>query len=79
MSVPEFAEFINQSRSTAWALIRSGAVGARKCGRRTVVLTLDALAYLEQLPRKEAVSQPHRERALRRWAQKGNADNAAQE
>ena len=79
MSVPEFAEFINQSRSTAWALIRSGVVDARKIGRRTVVLTLDALAYLERLPRKESVSQPHRERALRTWAQRGAHKSAAQE
>jgi hypothetical protein len=79
MSVPEFAEFINQSKSTAWQLLRSGAVDARKIGRRTVVLTQDALAYLEQLPRKESVSQPHRERALRAWAQRGAHKSAAKE
>lgn len=79
MSVPEFAEFIDQSRSTAWALIRSGKVTARKIGRRTVVLTMEAIAYLDGLPRKENVSQPHRERALRRWGQKGGAQSAVQE
>jgi excisionase family DNA binding protein len=73
MSITETAEFIGHSRSTVWQLIRSGALPARKSGRRTILLTSDVLRFLESLPQRELVSEPHRQRALRRWATRRQA------
>ncbi|MGH9509343.1 MAG: helix-turn-helix domain-containing protein [Terriglobales bacterium] len=68
MSITETAEFIGHSRSTVWQLIRSGRLPARKSGRRTIILTADALRFLDNLPRRDLLSEPHRKRALERWA-----------
>lgn len=76
MSIPETSKFIDASVSKVWELIRTDALPARKLGRRTVVLVADAIVYLNGLPKKQGASQPHRDRALKRWDAQREAQGA---
>ena len=55
------------SRTQAYSENRAGHLTLRKIGRRTIVLHEDLANWLQNLPVKNAVSQQHRELALRRW------------
>jgi excisionase family DNA binding protein len=37
-------------RTTIYAALKSGALSARKCGRRTLILAADLEAFLDSLP-----------------------------
>ena len=37
-------------RTTIYAALKSGALSARKCGRRTLILAADLEAFLQSLP-----------------------------
>jgi len=37
-------------RTTIYAALKSGALSARKCGRRTLILADDLEAFLQKLP-----------------------------
>jgi hypothetical protein len=56
------------SPSKGYLLAREGKLPIRKAGRKSGVLYSDLLRYLRSLPIKTGSSEPHRERALRRWA-----------
>jgi hypothetical protein len=56
------------SRTQAYVENREGRLVFRKVGRKTIVLHDELVSWLQNLPRKDAISQPHKERALRRWA-----------
>lgn len=61
LSVPEAMKAIGLGRTAFYAAIKSGALPARKAGRRTIVLTSDIRSFLENLPRLgEAVGQPEK-------------------
>ena len=49
-SVPEIAWRNNTSALTIWRAIASGALEARKIGRRTIVLAEAERAWIESLP-----------------------------
>ena len=49
-SVEAAADRAGVGRTTIYAAIRDGALVARKCGRRTIVLTSDLQAWLSKLP-----------------------------
>lgn len=50
MSVEQAARFLGIGRSLIFEEIKAGRLVARKVGRRTVILTEDALTYLRALP-----------------------------
>jgi hypothetical protein len=56
------------SRTQAYLENREGRLVFRKIGRKTIVLHEDLIDWLHNLPRKDAISEPHRQRALRNWA-----------
>lgn len=56
------------SPSKGYLLAREGKLPIRKAGRKSGVLYSDLLRYLRSLPIKTGSSEPHRERAIRRWA-----------
>ena len=56
------------SRSQAYLENREGRLVLRKIGRKTIVLHEDLIDWLHNLPRKNAISEPHRQRALLHWA-----------
>jgi excisionase family DNA binding protein len=49
LTVPEAADLMNVHPNTVFKLIESGAIPAAKIGRAYVILTKDAMAYIEQL------------------------------
>ena len=55
-SVEAAADRAGVGRTTIYAAIRDGALVARKCGRRTIVLTSDLQAWLSKLPHARASS-----------------------
>jgi hypothetical protein len=68
MSVNSAAGRAGCSRTGLYEANRRGEIIFRKCGRRTIVLEEDLVAFLRSLPRKDsALSKSHRERALQRW------------
>lgn len=50
VGVLDAARMLGVSRSTLYALFRSGDIAARKSGKRTLVLVADLQRYLDQLP-----------------------------
>ena len=50
LTVAEAARASGLSRSLLYVAIGSGALRARKCGRRTLVLARDLSAWIERLP-----------------------------
>jgi hypothetical protein len=55
------------SRTQAYVENREGRLVFRKVGRKTIVLHEDLANWLQNLPRKDAISEPHKARALLRW------------
>ena len=51
--VPDLSKRTGIPESSIWAAIRSGALRARKLGRRTLILEDDARAFLDALPARE--------------------------
>jgi excisionase family DNA binding protein len=49
-TIREAAEVAKISRSTLYKYIRSGALPAKKCGARTLILFDDLIAFLRNLP-----------------------------
>ncbi len=49
-TVDEFCETFGVSRSLTYSELRAGRLTARKVGRRTLILKLDADAWLSSLP-----------------------------
>jgi excisionase family DNA binding protein len=45
-------------RTTIYAALKSGALSARKCGRRTLILADDLEAFLRKLPSARGESSP---------------------
>jgi excisionase family DNA binding protein len=50
MSVPEWAKFAGIGKSTAWMLVKEGALRAVRIGGRTLILTEDSEAFMKSLP-----------------------------
>jgi Helix-turn-helix domain len=50
-TIPEAVLTSGLSRSTIYIAIRSGALRARKCGARTLILDSDLRRFLRALPR----------------------------
>jgi predicted DNA-binding transcriptional regulator AlpA len=50
LTIPETVQASGLSRSTIYIAIREGALPARKCGARTVVLDADLRRFLRRLP-----------------------------
>ena len=50
MSVAQFVTLSGLSRSKAYELIKSGELATKKCGTRTLILRVDAEAFLASLP-----------------------------
>ena len=48
-SVPEAAQTTGLSRATLYALHKEGAIRFVKCGRRTLILHEDLVAFLQSL------------------------------
>jgi len=46
-SIPEAAEASSLSESGLWAFIASGALGAKKMGRRTYIMCTELVRFLE--------------------------------
>jgi hypothetical protein len=67
-SLADFEEMGIMSRTQAYVENREGRLVFRKVGRKTIVLHEDFVSWLQNLPRKNAISEPHKERALLRWA-----------
>ena len=58
-SIAEVCELTGVGRTTIYASITSGALPARKIGRRTILLHDDVVAFLQALP----ILAPAQERA----------------
>jgi excisionase family DNA binding protein len=54
LTVTEAARASGLSRSLLYVAIGSGALRAKKCGRRTLVLARDLSAFIERLPAIQA-------------------------
>ncbi len=54
LNVAEAVRTSGLGRSTLYAALRTGKLRARKCGRRTIILTEDLGRFLTSLPNKEA-------------------------
>jgi excisionase family DNA binding protein len=67
MSIPEACQRTGFGRTTIYAAIKSGALVARKCGRRTVILSNELSAFVTGLPHANA--QPHQTQAGKHHAQ----------
>jgi hypothetical protein len=67
-SLSDLNEMGIMSRTQAYVENREGRLVFRKVGRKTIVLHEDLVNWLQSLPRKAAISESHRERALLRWA-----------
>ncbi len=50
MSITEFGRWAGVGRTTTYAEIKTGALRAVKFGRRTLILTEDAKAWLQAKP-----------------------------
>lgn len=50
MSISEFGRWAGVGRTTTYAEIKAGALRAVKFGRRTLILTEDAKAWLQAKP-----------------------------
>lgn len=51
LSIEEATKQSKLGRTKIYELIRSGALPARKCGRRTIILAVELEAALKALPR----------------------------
>jgi excisionase family DNA binding protein len=51
LSIEAAAEVSGFGRSKVFELIRTGALPARKVGRRTIILRCDLVGFMENLPR----------------------------
>jgi len=69
-SLADLCEMRIMSRTQAYVENREGRLIFRKIGRKTIVLHEDLVNWLQNLPRKEEISESHRERARLRWAKK---------
>jgi excisionase family DNA binding protein len=49
-TIKEASRISGLGRTTLYAALKSGALAARKCGRRTVILAADLQAFLQKLP-----------------------------
>ncbi len=50
-SVEEAAACLGLSRATLWRMIALGQLNPRRVGRRTLLLKVDLVAFLEALPK----------------------------
>jgi hypothetical protein len=50
LTVPETLQMIGIGRTRFYEEVRAGRISVRKIGRRSIVLTEDARAYLRNLP-----------------------------
>jgi excisionase family DNA binding protein len=50
LSIPEASLLSGIGRTTLYAAIKSGALVARKCGKRTIILRSDLITWLNALP-----------------------------
>ena len=50
LSIPKASMLSGLGRTTLYAAIKSGALVARKCGKRTIILRSDLIIYLSSLP-----------------------------
>ncbi len=66
-SLADIEEMGLMSRTQAYNENREGRLVLRKAGRKTFVLHEDLMRWLGNLPLKNPISEPHQERALRRW------------
>ena len=51
MSIEDLVAASGLGRTSIYAQIREGRLVARKCGKRTIILSSDAEAWLKNLPR----------------------------
>lgn len=56
LTVSQFCERNNMSRTTFYELLKSGDLKAKKRGSRTIVLASDESAWLNSLPDYESVT-----------------------
>jgi excisionase family DNA binding protein len=78
LSIADVCARIGVGRTSVYAFIKSGALVARKCGRRTIILTDDLSDFLNQLPTSTRAS--HQQKShLRRSKETASADVAKKE
>jgi hypothetical protein len=65
-SIADLGEMGILSRTQAYVENRAGRLVLRKIGRKTIVLHDDLMTWLQNLPRKTAISDLHSQRARRR-------------
>lgn len=70
----EAAAAAGVSLSKLYLELRAGRLRARKMGGCTVVLREDLMAWLQSLPVKERTSVSHRERMVKEWRKRREAE-----
>lgn len=58
MSIDDLVAASGLGRTSIYAQILTGKLVARKCGKRTIILHSDAMAWLESLPRLGMENEP---------------------